>query len=253
MFPARILAQKRREEFAQRPVLLRRREAELDLARVSAVEQHLQRLMLDAPRKGTTAHYPRLDRQCLCAIELSCDCRDCAQRPKLVFVTYCHQHRALVRHQLVPIRLRVTLAIQVELVGLVDQLQHARLAGCREIEGHRCTDLLQKRLWRCSSGSLLAKRRALPNALQTQCIVLRDSLFPAAIAKMLQHRHECLVIVLGEQHALDARMRRSDFGEFHGAVVDEDNAISRDVPCLQNSRHAARLGIPMHLDGKHLL
>ena len=42
-----------------RAVLRRRREAKFDLARAGGVEQHLQRLMLDAARKRATAHHPR--------------------------------------------------------------------------------------------------------------------------------------------------------------------------------------------------
>src|SRR5579862_1331321 len=59
----RLLAQQRRKEFAQRPVLGRGGEVKQNPACVCRLEQQLQRLVLDAARKGTAAHHPALQRE----------------------------------------------------------------------------------------------------------------------------------------------------------------------------------------------
>src|SRR5215472_12002828 len=56
-----LLAEQGREELAQRAVLRGRREVQFHLARARRVEQHLQRLMLDAAREGAAAHHPCLN------------------------------------------------------------------------------------------------------------------------------------------------------------------------------------------------
>ena len=71
------------------------------------------------------------------AIDAAGQHRNRSQRPELVFVADGGQHRARRSQQLVPVGLGVAAAIQVELVGLVDQLEDARLVARAEIEGQR--------------------------------------------------------------------------------------------------------------------
>ena len=48
-------------------------------------------------------------------------------------------------------------------------------------------------------------------------------------------------------------MRGCDLSQFHRAVVDKDDAVSGDVPRLQNSRHAARLRVPVNFNREDLV
>src|SRR5262245_45702319 len=100
-----LLAQHGGEELPERGVPGGGLEAEVDPFRRRAVEQHAERLVLDAASEGTAAHHPGLDRETV-AVLAPGDHGDGAQGTELVLVADGHQDGPRGRCQRVPVVLR---------------------------------------------------------------------------------------------------------------------------------------------------
>jgi len=81
--------------------------------------------VFNAPRKSTATHHPEVDVHAP-ILNISEQDSDFPQRPILIFITYGHQKCGWVAQIILPGRLRQTLAVEIKLIGLIDQLERAR-------------------------------------------------------------------------------------------------------------------------------
>ena len=58
-------------------------------------------------------------------------------------------------------------------------------------------------------------------------------------------------VVDGKAQARHLRVKALHFGEFHGAVVDEDRRLRSDVPCLKNATDGRGFSAPIGFDRKN--
>src|SRR5690606_7991685 len=86
----------------------------------------LQEMMLDAPGEGATTHYPRIDRQRV-AVRTAAQHCDLPEAPVGIFIGSDSHERTRIVQERMPVRLAETSPVKVELIGLVNQFQSARI------------------------------------------------------------------------------------------------------------------------------
>src|SRR5215471_10535709 len=120
--PIGLGAEHFREESPQRAVFGCRRKCETHLIDGKALEDRVQAAVFDSAGKSAAAHYPGFDVQC-CSVQPALQDCDLSQRPKLILIARCQQKGSWSIQSLPPLRISKSRAVQIELVGLVDQLQ----------------------------------------------------------------------------------------------------------------------------------
>src|SRR5262249_8165424 len=101
-----------------------------------------------SPREGPTTHDPRADAKRIIFLK-ALDNGDFTERAELVLVTDGDEQSARTRQLPLPICRGVADSVQIELVGLVDELQHTSISLRRvEVESDGRLDLAQEVL-RC--------------------------------------------------------------------------------------------------------
>lgn len=120
-----------RKEFLRRAIAGGRRKIESNLVSVERFKQKPQTLMFDTTGECPAAHDPGIHRQLAAAFSSTQDDRDLAQRAILILVRGSKEKSRGVLKKDQPIRFAESLAIEIKLVGFIDQLEGPVVARVR--------------------------------------------------------------------------------------------------------------------------
>src|SRR5471030_1756094 len=242
------------EKFLKRPIARRGPETQGDAAGAILFEQAAQHLKLDLAAEGAATEDPgihlhlRLGRAPGAAAGQS---GNLAQRSETVLVGGGEQKGAGLLEKRAPFRLRKAPAIEVELVGLIDQLQSAAvIRGSGELQREPG---FQARLEVSGMGRPLAGKRGRgAQAADAEPVFLAHLGGAEARAQAVDQIQNAGGIARGKAQAFDRRKAFPHLGQLHRAVIHKDHAAGADVPGLENSRDALRFRSPAGGERKNL-
>src|ERR1051325_1763727 len=224
------------EELARGAVSVRRSVVQLNLLRAPLLEQVVETPVLDPAAERPATHHPRLDLDDgrLHAAEQG---GNFAEGAELVSVRDEQRDRAAPVERVAELGLAQPAAVEVELVGLINQLERPRLArGVNGAEAHLRLHLREKVFEgaRGRARRLAAEVGGAAQTLGAYGVLFEDRLLAEEVAQLPQQLIHALVVVLREEQALHLRVERLHFGEFERAVVNEHDRVRADVPRAQN-------------------
>src|SRR5580704_12570043 len=179
--------------------------------------------MFNAPRERSATHNPGLNSQGL-TFELAEQDGNLSQRPVFVLIANGHYKSCGIVQINFPSRFSQSLAVQVKLVGFINQLESPVIAGIfSESESDGSVGALKEIIQRAPRNvPRVAQSTGPANTLQPNRILFGNDIFPKEIPQTLQQIPNRLVIILGEDDAFHLGECGFYLRNFHGAVVNEN-------------------------------